>query len=71
MQNARTEADQLAAGAGLSLGPIVRVTDQENAQPTYYYGDALRAAAGSASVPLEQGSQPISVQVSVVYSLQS
>jgi hypothetical protein len=70
MTNARTEADQLAAGAGLKLGPIVKVTDEENAQPSYFYGnDDFAPAASSASVPLERGTQPISVQVSVVYAL--
>lgn len=70
MLNARTEASQLAAGAGLTLGPIVKVTDEENAQPTYYYGGTFAAAADAANVPLQAGSQPISVQVSVVYALQ-
>lgn len=72
MENARTEADQLANGAGLKLGPIVKITDEENAEPTYAYGNlALGAAVPAASVPLEQGTQPISVQVSVVYALAS
>jgi uncharacterized protein YggE len=71
MENARTEADQLAAGAGLKLGPIVKVTDEENAEPTYNYnGINFGAAASSAAVPLEQGTQPITVQVSVVYALE-
>jgi len=70
MNNARTEADQLAAGAGLKLGPVVKISDQENAEPTYSFGPiAFGAAASDASVPLEQGTQPISVQVSVVYTL--
>jgi uncharacterized protein YggE len=70
MNNARTEASQLAAGAGLKLGPVVKVTDQENAEPTYPYGPiSFGANAKAASVPLEQGTQPISVQVSVVYTL--
>jgi uncharacterized protein YggE len=70
MLNARTEASQLATGAGLTLGAIVKVTDEENAQPTYYYGGDLAQAASAAAVPLQAGSQPISVQVSVVYALQ-
>lgn len=69
MQNARTEANQLAAGAGVSVGPIVRVTDQENTPSPYFFGSVL-AAAPAGSVPLQPGSQPINVQVSVVYSLQ-
>jgi hypothetical protein len=71
MGNARTEADQLAAGAGLKLGPIVKVVDEENAQPSYFYGNEdFGAALSAAAVPLERGTQPISVQVSVVYALE-
>lgn len=69
MENARTEADQLATGAGVKLGPIVKVTDEENAEASYNYGSVDFAAAATASVPLARGTQPISVQVSVVYSL--
>jgi uncharacterized protein len=70
MDNARTEATQLAAGAGVKLGPIEKITDQENAEPSYNYGnETFGAAVPAATVPLEQGTQPISVQVSVVYSL--
>jgi uncharacterized protein YggE len=70
MANARTEADQLAAGGGVKLGPIVRVTDEENAPVTYNYPVPLAEGAARARVPIETGTQPISVQVSVVYSLQ-
>ncbi|MGO9559133.1 MAG: SIMPL domain-containing protein [Acidimicrobiales bacterium] len=68
MQNARTEATQLAVGAGETLGGIVRVTDQENAAPQLYYNGGDFAAA-SAGVPVDAGRQPISVQVTVVYAL--
>ena len=63
MANARTEADQLAAGGGVKLGPIVRVTDEENAPVTYNYPVPLAEGAARASVPIETGTQPISVQV--------
>jgi uncharacterized protein YggE len=70
MLNARTEASQLAAGAGLTLGSIVKVIDQENSQPQpVFYGAA--SVPARAGVPINQGTQPISVQVSVVYSLHS
>lgn len=67
MANARTEAAQLARGAGTTLGPIRKVTDDENASPVVYG----QAAAFSAAVPIEQGSQPVSVEVTVVYALGS
>ena len=71
MQNAHLEASQLAAGAGLSLGPIKTVTDEESAPPPVYYPgfDAVGAAALPARVPLQAGSQQLSVQVQVVYTL--
>jgi len=69
MGNAQTEASQLAAGAGLSLGPVVRITDQENTQSTLVY--PVFAAAASAAVPIHPGTQPLSVSVTVVYALES
>jgi len=73
MVAARTQADQLATGGGLTLGPIVRVTDQENAQsPVNFYGGVGRfAASASAAVPIQTGQQQISVQVTVVYELRN
>jgi len=70
MLSARTEADQLAAGAGLTLGSIVKVTDQENANQYLTFGDAL-APAAAGRVPVQAGQQQISVQVTVVYQLKS
>lgn len=70
VQSARTQAEQVAAGAGLVLGGVVSMTDQENSsQPVTYAPFA--PMAGVASVPLRAGSQPVSVQVRVVYLLAS
>jgi len=71
MLAARTQADQLAAGAGLTLGSIIKVTDQENSyQSSVIFGaDLPTAAAGK--VPVQAGQQQISVQVTVVYQLKS
>jgi hypothetical protein len=70
MQAAHTEAAQLASGAGVTLGQLKSVTDQEQAiqPPQAFYGPDT-AAAAKASVPLEAGQQALSVQVSVVYDL--
>jgi len=70
IRNAHTEASQIAKGAGTTVGDIVRVTDQENAGTggvVYPTSTSLKAA--SSSVPLQSGSQSLSVQVSVVYHL--
>jgi uncharacterized protein YggE len=70
MQNAEAEASQLAAGANASVTGIVKVTDQENTSPSYppipFFGAVANATA---SVPLRAGHQPVSVTVTVVYSL--
>jgi uncharacterized protein YggE len=70
MQSAMTEASQLAAGAGRHVTGIVRVTDQESAQqqPPIPF---LYAASDSTAlrVPLQGGSEPVQVQVTVVYTL--
>jgi uncharacterized protein YggE len=72
MQNARTEATQIARGGDTSVGPIVRVTDEENTGSTgVVYPASEFANAAANRVPIEAGSQSISVQVEVVYSLTS
>lgn len=72
IQNAHTEASQIAKGGGTTVGSIVKVTDQENTGST---GIVLPftefASAASKSVPVQAGSQSISVQIEVVYSLAS
>jgi uncharacterized protein YggE len=70
MQAAHTEAAQLAAGAGVTLGQLKSVTDQEQATepPEPFYGAAL-PASDKAAVPLEAGQQALTVQVTVVYDL--
>ena len=70
MNNAYTEASQIAAAGHASLGSIVRVTDQENQSSVtpVVYGSAFNATAAR-SVPIEAGSQSINVQVTVVYAL--
>ncbi len=72
MDNARLAAGQLAKAGDTRVTGIVKITDQENQSSGVYYptsfvaGDALKAA-----VPLQTGSQPVNVQVTVIYSLSS
>lgn len=69
MLSANTEASQVAAGAGLSLGPIVKVTDQENAGQQVFFAPVAAAGTAASSVPVQPGQQQISVGVTVVYQL--
>ncbi len=70
MQAANTEATQVAAGGGMKLGPIVSITDQENAgQYVSYNLKAAAPVATGTAVPVQAGQQQISVQVTVVYQL--
>jgi len=72
MKNARTEATQVAKGGGTTVGAIVRVTDQENNGSTGIVLPFAQVAAKAAtSVPVETGTQSVTVQVSVVYALAS
>jgi hypothetical protein len=73
---ARTQAQQLAAAAGERLGGLVSLTDQPEQQPyggTYpMVANGPSASAGTSTpVPLQPGSQQLSVQVTAVWSLVS
>lgn len=73
MQSAQLEAQQIASGAGVSLGAIKSVVDQEQPpNPVYYAPYAMAAGSKSAgAVPLQGGKQQLSITVSVVYYLGS
>ncbi len=70
MENARTAAGQLAKAGGAHLTGIVKITDQENQNSGVYYPTAYNSSVAlKSAVPLQTGSQPVNVQVTVVYSL--
>jgi len=70
MHEAEQKAATLAAAGGTSLGPIVSISESEQ-QPSPVIEPVFNAAARSsgASVPVEAGSQQVSVNVTVVYEL--
>lgn len=71
MQDALTEAQQDATAGGTSVGGVVKINDQVNQQVepiTYGFSDYASAERAS-GVPLESGTQPVSVQVTVEYTL--
>lgn len=78
MQAARSEASDDARGAGASVSSVIRINDQEtvsNPSPVYYGVTASAElnthAFGAPYVPIRAGTEPVTVQVTVVYSLSS
>lgn len=63
--DARTKAQALADGAGLTLGSLLKVREGDNAaQPVPMYA----AARDAASVPIEAGTQQIQAAVTVTFA---
>jgi len=70
MDNAKTAAGQLSRAGGARVTGIVKITDQENQGSGVYYPAAFASSVAlKDAVPLQIGSQPVNVQVTVVYSL--
>ena len=71
MANASNLASELAATAGVNLGPIQNVSYSDNSPTLYAYGmgGGGASAAPNASVPIQPGQTEITVTVSVSYSL--
>ncbi|HVC25076.1 MAG TPA: SIMPL domain-containing protein [Acidimicrobiales bacterium] len=69
---AEAKAEAFATAAGARLGPVHSINDQEQLPPPVFQvpGYAANLAAGpTRSVPLQAGSQQLSVQVRIVYEL--
>jgi uncharacterized protein len=70
MENAYTQAEQLAQAAGVELGPVYSISSY-NSYPTPIYD--VKGAGGAAyeasSVPISPGQMTITADVSVVYEI--
>ncbi len=71
MDHARLAAGQLAQAGDTHVTGIVKITDNENQSSGVYYPEFASGTALRASVPIQTGQQPVTVQVTVVYSLSS
>jgi uncharacterized protein YggE len=70
MKNAHLAASQLVNAGDAHITGIVKITDNENQSSGVYY-PTFSSSALKAGVPLQTGSQPINVLVTVTYSLAS
>jgi uncharacterized protein len=64
---ARAQARQLARAAGVKLGPLQRITERRS--PTGVMEQYRAADVASMRAPIEPGSQELTVDVTVVYSI--
>lgn len=68
MDNAIRRARLYAKAAGAELGPVVTISEEVHGLRPFG-GAVMRTASASASVPIEQGEQKLTVNVNVTWSL--
>jgi uncharacterized protein YggE len=66
---AKTRAEQLAKAAGVSLGRIHSISEQNYELPTAATQYSMASDAKAAAAPIEPGTQTIAQQVTVVYEI--
>ncbi len=70
VEDARTKAEELAVAAGLTLGPVVSITEGTlSPMPPVYASTGVESAMPEAAVPVQPGSSTISVDVSMIFEL--
>ena len=68
VKRARNQAEQLAAAAGVQLGDVLTISESsQDVGPVLAAPEAADRAAST--VPIQSGSQELTVQVSVVFSI--
>ena len=70
VEDAKAKAEQYAAAAGRSLGAVQSISEVVTSpNPQYMERQAYAVPAALSAVPLQAGSQDLTVQVTVVYAL--
>lgn len=69
VQDAQRRAQELAEAAGMTLGPVVSITEGYSSGPIYGKGGGGMAEAAAPSTPIQAGTSTIEVNVTVVYQL--
>ena len=72
VDDARTKAEELAAAAGMSLGPVVAISEGTSpfVSPVYDMARGGGMGAGQAATPVEPGSTTVAVDVTMTFELQ-
>src|SRR3954464_439306 len=71
VEDARTKAEELAAAAGMSLGPVVAISEGTSplVSPVYDMARGGGMGAGQAAVPVQPGSTTVAVDVTMTFEL--
>ena len=70
VENARTQAEQLAQAAGIELGSVYSISYYNSyPSPVYDYRAVAESAYGGGSVPISAGELTITVDVNLVYEI--
>ena len=67
--DARRKAEIYATAGGFKLGDIVSLTEGVNAPPPIAYMTKAASAEGASDVPIAQGEQSLTVDVSITYEI--
>jgi uncharacterized protein len=72
VKDARTKAEELAAAAGMTLGPVVAISEGTSplVSPVYDMARGGGMGAGQAAAPVEPGSTTVAVDVTMTFELQ-
>jgi uncharacterized protein len=69
VQDAQAKAAQFAAALHQPLGAVISISDQSSASPYPVFNAAASSSAGASRVPISPGTQQVTVQINVVYSI--
>ena len=71
MEDARNRATTLTKSGGVKLGDVISITEssQSVAPPVYEASSGDKGESGSPAIPIEAGTETITVNVDVVYAL--
>jgi uncharacterized protein YggE len=69
VENARKQADELAAATGVTIGDVQTVSYYDSTPSPIQYAGARAADSMAASVPVQSGSMQVTTTVTIVYEI--
>lgn len=69
VENARRQADELAAATGVSIGDVQTISYYDSTPSMVQYVEVRAAADSASSVPIQSGSMDVSTTVTIVYAI--